>query len=138
MFDKSTRVLIVDDMLTMRKLVGKICKDLGFTDLVEAADGNLAWSLLESSKPGIGLVISDWNMPNCSGLEFLRKIRGDGRFNAMPFLMVTAESEMSQVMEAVNAGVDNYVVKPFTKEILTEKLAVIYKKRGKPAAQAAK
>ncbi|MEK7691155.1 MAG: response regulator, partial [Bdellovibrionota bacterium] len=72
MFDKSTRVLIVDDMLTMRKLVGKICKDLGFTDLVEAADGNLAWSLLESSKPGIGLVISDWNMPNCSGLEFLR------------------------------------------------------------------
>ena len=130
MFNLKTRVLVVDDMMTMRKIVSKTCRDIGFTDIIEAADGNLAWEALASSNPPVGLVISDWNMPNCSGLDLLKKIRADARFKNMPFLMVTAEAEQHQVAEAVKAGVDNYVIKPFTKDNLVAKLEAIHKKRG--------
>jgi len=129
MFDPSTKVLIVDDMMPIRKLVGKVCKELGFTNLVEAADGIQAWEQVQNSQPPIGLIISDWNMPNCSGLDLCKRLRGDSRFGKTPFLMVTAEAEHHQVVEALQAGVDNYVVKPFTVQILTEKLEAIYKKR---------
>jgi two-component system chemotaxis response regulator CheY len=130
MFALTTRVLIVDDMMTMRKLVAKVCKELGFTDVTEAADGALAWEALQNANPPIGLVISDWNMPNCSGLDLARRIRGDSRFKTLPFLMVTAEAEKHQVVEAIKAGIDNYVVKPFTAAILTERLEAVHKKRG--------
>jgi two-component system chemotaxis response regulator CheY len=126
MFDTKIKVLVVDDMSTMRKIVGKILKDMGYTNIVEAADGVQAWEAIQ--KEQIGLVISDWNMPNCSGLEFLKKVRGDQRFKKTPFLLVTAEAEQHQVAEAVKSGVDQYVVKPFSKDALEAKLTMVYKK----------
>jgi two-component system chemotaxis response regulator CheY len=128
MFDPRTRILIVDDMLTMRKLVGKACKELGFTDMIEASDGALAWEALQSASPPIGLVISDWNMPNCTGIDLLKRVRGDARFKTLPFMLVTAEAEMHQVMEAVKAGVSEYVIKPFTKDSMGQKLEAAHKK----------
>ncbi len=128
MFDLNTKVLVVDDMLTMRKLVGKVLKELGFKDIIEAKDGAEAWATVSSTNPPFGLVISDWNMPNCTGLDFLKRVRSDSRFIKLPFLMVTAEAEKGQIIEAVQAGVTNYVIKPFTAEILKEKLEVAHKK----------
>src|SRR4051812_42099447 len=110
MFDLKSRVLVVDDMMTMRKLVQKACKDIGFTDFLEAENGALAWEALNASKPPVSLVISDWNMPNCTGVELLKRVRKDPRFQKLPFLLVTAESEQPQVLEAVKAGVTNYVI----------------------------
>jgi two-component system chemotaxis response regulator CheY len=130
MFCNTTKVLIVDDMMTMRKLVSKTCKDIGFQNLVEAADGIQAWEAIQNSTPPIGLIISDWNMPNCSGLDLVKRIRADSRFKNTPFIMVTAEAEQHQVLEAIKSGVDNYVVKPFGKEQLIEKLEAVHKKRG--------
>lgn len=128
MFDLKTRILICDDMLTMRKLVGKACKEIGFTDLIEAADGALGWEALANANPPIGLVISDWNMPNSSGLDLLKRVRSDSRFSKLPFIMVTAEAEQHQIMEAVKAGVSNYVIKPFNSETLKEKIEAVHKK----------
>jgi two-component system chemotaxis response regulator CheY len=130
MFDTQIKVLVVDDMMTMRKLVSKICKEVGFQNLMEAGDGIQAWEAIQGSNPPIGLVISDWNMPNCSGLDLVKRIRADSRFKNTPFLMVTAEAEQHQVVEAIKAGVDNYVVKPFGKDQLIEKLEAVHKKRG--------
>jgi two-component system chemotaxis response regulator CheY len=129
MFDLGITVLVVDDMMTMRKIVIKSCKDIGFTQFVEAADGVLAWSALEENKDSVGLVISDWNMPNCTGLDFLKKVRADDRFKDLPFVLLTAESEAEQVKEAILAGVDNYIVKPFTPAGLKEKLEQTHKKK---------
>lgn len=131
MFDPSTRILVVDDMMTMRKLVSKVCKELGFSDFTEAADGVKAWEALTNANPPIGLIISDWNMPNCTGLDFLKRVRGDGRYKGLPFLMVTAEAEGHQVAEAVKSGVDNYVIKPFDKDTLKSKLEAVYAKLSK-------
>lgn len=128
MFDPRIKILIVDDMSTMRKLIAKCVKDLGFTSFEEAGDGLLAWTALETANPPIGLIISDWNMPNCSGLDLLKKIRASDKYKNLPFLMVTAEAEQHQVVEAIKAGVSNYIVKPFTPQGLTEKLEAIHKK----------
>ncbi len=131
MFDPKTRVLIIDDMMTMRKLVAKTCKELGFTDLTEASDGAAGWAAINAASPAFGLVISDWNMPVSTGLDLLKRVRGDSRFVELPFLMVTAEAEQSQIMEAVKAKVSNYVVKPFTSDILRQKLELVYQKHSK-------
>ncbi|MGK5083066.1 response regulator [Bdellovibrionota bacterium FG-1] len=128
MFDPKTRILVVDDMLTMRKLVSKVCRELGFTDLTEAADGALAWQTIISANPPFGLIISDWNMPNCSGLDLLKRVRGDAKQAKTPFVLVTAEAEQHQIVEAVKAGVNNYVVKPFTADILKQKLEQVHVK----------
>lgn len=128
MFLPNTRILIVDDMLTMRKLVGKICKELGFSDLTEASDGSKAWEQITNANPAFGLIISDWNMPNGSGIDLLKRLRADSRYGKTPFVLVTAESEASQVAQALVAGVDNYVVKPFDKEALKAKLEAVHKK----------
>ena len=122
MYDPKTRVLVVDDMLTMRKLVQKALKDLGFTDFLEAADGAKAWEAFSTANPPVGLIVSDWNMPNCTGLDFLKRVRADSRFSKTPFYLVTAESEMSQVVEAVKAGVSGYIIKPFDANTLRAKL----------------
>ena len=122
MYDLSTQVLIVDDMLTMRKIICKACRDIGFKNIVDASDGQKAWEILNSSENMIGLIVSDWSMPNCTGLDLLKRVRGDGRFKILPFVLITAESEGTQVAEAVKAGVDNYIIKPFTAEILRVKL----------------
>src|SRR4051812_42371028 len=116
MFKPETKLLIVDDMLTMRKIVGKHCKDMGFTNLTEADDGSTAWEALQHAT-SIGapfqLVLSDWNMPKTTGLNLLRMCREDKTYNDVPFMLITAESEKSQVIEAVKAKVSNYIVKPF-------------------------
>lgn len=128
MFDPKTRILVIDDMLTMRKLVSKVCKELGFTDITEASDGALGWQAISTANPGFGLVISDWNMPNCSGVELLKRVRADAKFAKLPFVLVTAEAEQHQIVEAVKAGVSNYVVKPFTADILKGKLEQVHAK----------
>ena len=131
MFDLGIRILIVDDMFAMRKLVTKGCKEIGFKDFTEAADGAIAWEAVMNAKPGFDLIISDWNMPNCSGFDLLKRVRGDARFKSTPFLMVTAEAESHQVAEAIKAGVSNYVIKPFTMEALKEKLEGIHSRLPK-------
>ncbi|MFA6236046.1 MAG: response regulator [Bacteriovorax sp.] len=128
MFDPKTRILVVDDMMTMRKLITKILKDIGFTDISDASDGNLAWDAVNSAEIPFGLIISDWNMPNCTGLEFLKRVRADERFIKTPFLLVTAEAEQHQVAEAVKAGVSQYLVKPFSHDSLKAKLEMVHKK----------
>lgn len=134
MFLPNTKILIVDDMMTMRKLVTKVCKELGFTDMTEAPDGAQAWQMISSSPQPFGLVISDWNMPQCTGLDLLKRTRSDSRFSQLPFLMVTAEAEQHQIMEAVQAGVSGYVIKPFTANGLKEKLTAVYQKHNTKAA----
>ncbi len=129
MFNVSIKVLIVDDMVTMRRIVKKNLVTIGFTHFEEAEDGEKGWSKL-NEHPHIGLIISDWNMPKLSGLDFLKRVRSDKRFAALPFILLTAEGEMSQVKEALVAGVDNYVLKPFTLESLKEKLVQTHKKRA--------
>jgi two-component system chemotaxis response regulator CheY len=128
MFDPKTRVLIIDDMMTMRKIVGKVCRELGFTDITEASDGALGWQAISSAERPFGIVISDWNMPNCTGLDLLKRVRGDKRFAHLPFLLVTAESEKHQIVEALKSGVSSYIVKPFNPETLKEKLQEAHQK----------
>lgn len=134
MFPLNTKILIVDDMMTMRKLVSKIFRDLGFTDISDASDGALAWQAISTSNPPFGLVISDWNMPQCTGLELLKRVRNDPRFAKLPFVLVTAEAEQHQIVEAIKSGVNGYVVKPFTAESIKEKLEMVHKKFGAKVA----
>lgn len=122
MFKPESHILIVDDMMTMRKLVKKSCSELGFSKFTEAADGALAWAALKEANPKIDVIISDWNMPNLTGLEFLKKVRADAAFKDLPFFLLTAEAEAKQVAEALAAGVSNYIVKPFTADTLRQKL----------------
>ena len=129
MFDLKTRILIVDDMLTMRKIESKILKEIGFTDITEASDGIEAWQAVTKAEIPFGLIISDWNMPNCTGLDFLKRLRADKNFGKTPFIMVTAEAEGHQVVEAMKCGVDQYVIKPFNKDSLVTKLEAVYKKK---------
>jgi two-component system chemotaxis response regulator CheY len=128
MFAPETKILIADDMMTMRKIVVKTLKDLGYNDVQDAADGNLAWEKLKASNPPVQLIISDWNMPNCTGLDFLKKVRADAATSKVPFIMLTAETEKHQVMEALKAGVTHYCIKPFTPEVLKAKLEEAHKK----------
>ena len=127
MFSADTTILIVDDMMVMRKLVKQNLINLGLSKFDEASDGQKAWDKL-NTQPGIGLVISDWNMPNCTGIELLKRIRSDARFKNLPFILLTAEGEMLQITEAVAAGVDNYIIKPFTLESLKDNLEQVHKK----------
>jgi len=128
MFPPNTRILVLDDMMTMRKVVGKSLKEIGFTDIQDGADGNQGWEILEKSTPPIQLVVSDWNMPNCSGLDLLKKVRADAKYSKLPFVLLTAEAEVQQVKAAMAAGVTNYIIKPFTGANLKEKLEQAYKK----------
>ncbi|MBF0572708.1 MAG: chemotaxis response regulator CheY [Desulfamplus sp.] len=121
----SIKVLIVDDFATMRRILKNILKQLGFKNLLEADDGTTAMETLE--KNDIDLVISDWNMPKMTGLELLKWVRANKKYSKTPFLMVTAEAQKQNVIEAVQAGVSNYVVKPFTAEAISEKLKKILK-----------
>ncbi|MFA5902533.1 MAG: chemotaxis response regulator CheY [Desulfobacula sp.] len=123
--DTSIKVLIVDDFATMRRILKNILKQLGFKNLVEADDGTSAWDILQGQS--IDLIISDWNMPKMTGLELLKKVRASDNYKRTPFLMVTAEAQKQNVIEAVQAGVSNYVVKPFTAEAISDKLEKILK-----------
>jgi len=119
------KILIVDDFPTMRRIVKTLMRQNGYMNFVEAEDGQQALKILEST-PDIEFVVSDWNMPNMTGLEFLKAVRADARFKHLPFLMVTAESEKDQIIDAMKNGVSSYIVKPFTGATLQEKLAKIF------------
>lgn len=123
MFDFKVKVLVVDDFPTMRRIVKNLLKQLGYENIDEAEDGVAALAKLKNG--GYGLVVSDWNMPNMEGIDLLRAVRAEPVVKDIPFLMVTAEAEKEKVIEAIKAGVDNYVVKPFTAEVLKEKLEKI-------------
>ena len=123
--NKNLKILIVDDFATMRKVIRNLLKQGGFENVVEAEDGLAALKILKSQQ--VDFIISDWNMPNMSGLELLKAVRGDDELKALPFLMATAEALKDNVVAAVKAGVSNYIVKPFTAEVLNEKIEKIVK-----------
>ena len=124
--DLSMKVLVVDDFATMRRILRGVLKEIGFTKIVEADDGSTALAVLKKDK--VGLIVSDWNMPEVTGLELLKAVRGDESMKNVPFLMVTAEGQKDSVVQAVQAGVNNYVVKPFTADTIKEKLEQIFHK----------
>ena len=126
--EKNIKILVVDDFATMRKVVKNLLKQAGYENIVEAEDGVTALRTLKSQK--IDFVISDWNMPNMTGIELLKAIRADSDLAKMPFLMVTAEALQDNVIAAVKAGVNNYIVKPFTAEVLNEKITKSMEKIG--------
>lgn len=125
MFSSQTKILIVDDMMTMRKIVSKALKTLEFSDITECKNGNEAWEALQSGL--YQLVISDWNMPECTGIELLERVR-KSQFGNLPFVLLTAEAEVVQVQEAMQKGVDNYIVKPFSADTLKTKLEQTFAK----------
>lgn len=124
MVDKNMPILIVDDYKTMLRIIRNLLSQLGFNNVDEATDGTMAFAKLEE-KP-FKLVISDWNMVPMSGLELLKKIRADERFKTMPFIMITAETKAENVIIAKQAGVNNYIVKPFNAATLKTKMAAVF------------
>lgn len=122
---KDIRILIVDDMSTMRRVIKSILGQLGYTNLEEAENGKEALSKLSSEQ--YDFVMTDWNMPEMDGLELVKAIRQDPKLKDLPVLMVTAEAKKENVLEALKSGVNNYIVKPFTAETLKEKIEKIFK-----------
>ncbi|WP_374249610.1 chemotaxis response regulator CheY [Thermomonas sp.] len=129
--DKGIRILIVDDFSTMRRIVKNLLNDLGFTNTAEADDGTTA--LVELGKGHFDLIITDWNMPGMPGIELLKAVRANPAFSKIPVLMVTAESKREQIIEAAQAGVNGYVIKPFTAATLEDKLSKIFERMGATA-----
>lgn len=124
--DPKMKFLVVDDFSTMRRIVRNLLKELGYTNVDEAEDGEQALSKLRSDK--YDFVVSDWNMPNMDGLTMLKHIRADEALSKLPVLMVTAEAKRENIIEAAQAGASGYVVKPFTAATLDEKLSKIFEK----------
>ena len=115
------KILVVDDSSTMRRIIVNTLARLGYKDVIQAADGVEAWEALQKNDD-IGVVITDWNMPNMNGLELVKKIRAQDKYKLMPIIMVTTEGGKKEVIIALKAGVNNYIVKPFTPQVLKEKL----------------
>ena len=124
--DKSIKILVIDDFATMRKVIRNLLKQVGYENIIEAEDGVIALKILKSQQ--IDLIVSDWNMPNMTGLELLKAVRSDEDLKSTLFLMVTAEALQDNVIAAVKAGVSNYIVKPFTAELLNDKITTLLKK----------
>ncbi|MBF0464923.1 MAG: chemotaxis response regulator CheY [Nitrospirae bacterium] len=123
------KILVVDDFSTMRRIIKNILKQLGYEKIEEAEDGEQAFTKLKNGD--FDFLITDWNMPNVTGLELLKRVRADAKLKAIPVLLVTAEAEKEQVIEAVKAGVNNYVIKPFTADVLKDKLDKIFERLKK-------
>ena len=121
--NKNMRILVVDDFLTMRRIIINLLRQLGFNNVVEAADGKQALDRVHEEQ--IDLIVSDWNMPNMTGIEFLKHVRADEKYKSIPFIMVTAEGKKENVVAAVHAGVSNYIVKPFNAATLKEKMSKV-------------
>ncbi|AOF83542.1 response regulator [Methyloversatilis sp. RAC08] len=132
MSDPKMKFLVVDDFSTMRRIVRNLLKELGFTNVDEAEDGVIALQKLKSSD--FDFVVTDWNMPNMTGIELLRAIRGDAALKGLPVLMITAEAKKENIIEAAQAGASGYIVKPFTAGTLGEKLTKIFEKMNQKAA----
>jgi two-component system chemotaxis response regulator CheY len=126
--DKNLKILVVDDFSTMRRIIRNLLKELQFTNVDEAEDGLVGLNKLRGG--AFQFVVSDWNMPNMTGIEMLRAIRSDPNLKHLRVLMVTAEAKKENIIEAAQAGADGYVVKPFTAAVLEEKLNKIFQKRG--------
>ncbi len=124
--DKNMKILIVDDFATMRRSIKNLLRDLGFTNTVEADDGLTAIPILNSGS--IDFLVTDWNMPGMTGIDLLRHVRADEKLRGLPVLMVTAEAKREQIIEAAQAGVNGYVVKPFTALALKEKIEKIFER----------
>jgi len=122
------KILVVDDFSTMRRIIKNLLKDLGFTNIQEADDGNTALPMLLQGD--FDFVVTDWNMPGMQGIDLLRAIRADDKLKHLPVLMVTAEAKKEQIVAAAQAGVNGYVVKPFTAATLKEKLDKIFERLG--------
>ena len=117
---KDMKFLVVDDFSTMRRIVKNLLHDLGYPNVTEADDGKTALPMLQAG--GFDFLISDWNMPGMSGLDLIKAVRSDAKLAKLPVLMLTAEAKREQIIEAAQAGVNGYVIKPFTAETLKEKL----------------
>lgn len=126
--DKSMKILVVDDFSTMRRIIKNLLKDLGFANIQEADDGSTALPMLQQGD--FDFVVTDWNMPGMQGIDLLRAIRADAKLKHIPVLMVTAEAKKEQIVAAAQAGVNGYVVKPFTAATLKEKLEKIFERLG--------
>ena len=126
--DKHMKILVVDDFSTMRRIIRNLLRELGFDNVAEADDGQTALPTLR--RGGFDLLITDWNMPGMTGLELLEGVRRDPELAALPVLMVTAEAKREQIIAAAQAGVNGYIVKPFTAITLKEKIEKIFERIG--------
>ncbi len=126
--EKNMNFLVVDDFATMRKVLRNLLKQSGYENVVEAEDGAAALQIIKTQK--IDFIISDWHMPNMTGFDLLKCVRADREVSATPFLMVTAETLPDNIISAIKAGASSYIVKPFTAEVLSEKIAKIMEKKG--------
>lgn len=123
---KDIKILVVDDFSTMRRIIKNLLRDLGFTNVVEADDGKTALPILQQG--GIEFLVTDWNMPGMTGIDLLKHVRADAELQQIPVLMVTAEAKKEQIIAAAQAGVNGYVVKPFTAAVLKEKIDKIFER----------
>lgn len=124
--NKDMKILVVDDFSTMRRIIKNLLRDLGFTNADEADDGSSALPMLKTGK--YDFLVTDWNMPGMTGIDLLRHIRADESLKNLPVLMVTAEAKRDQIVAAAQAGVNGYVVKPFTAAVLKEKIEKIFER----------
>ena len=124
--DMNMKILVVDDFSTMRRIIKNLLRDLGFTNTEEADDGTTALPMLQSKK--YDFLVTDWNMPGMQGIDLLKAVRADEKLASLPVLMVTAEAKKEQIVEAAQAGVNGYVVKPFTAATLKEKIDKIFER----------
>ncbi|HWQ95513.1 MAG TPA: chemotaxis response regulator CheY [Gammaproteobacteria bacterium] len=124
--DKNMKILIVDDFSTMRRIIKNLLRDLGFNNTSEADDGNSALPMLQAGD--FDFLVTDWNMPGMQGIDLLKAVRADAKLAKLPVLMVTAESKREQIIEAAQAGVSGYIVKPFTAITLKEKIDKIFER----------
>ncbi len=124
--NKDMKILVVDDFSTMRRIIKNLLRDLGFTNTDEADDGNSALPMLQTGK--YDFLVTDWNMPGMTGIDLLRNVRADDNLKDLPVLMVTAEAKRDQIVAAAQAGVNGYVVKPFTAAVLKEKIEKIFER----------
>lgn len=126
--DKNMHILVVDDFSTMRRIVKNLLVDIGFSNISEADDGKTALPILEAG--GIDFLVTDWNMPGMPGIDLLKAVRANPELSSIPVLMVTAEAKREQIVEAAEAGVNGYVVKPFTADTLKEKVEKVFERLG--------
>ncbi|WP_205677584.1 chemotaxis response regulator CheY [Aquitalea denitrificans] len=127
--DKNMKFLVVDDFSTMRRIVRNLLKELGFTNVDEAEDGQVALHKLKTQH--FDFIVSDWNMPNMTGIELLKAVRADQQIKHLPFMMITAEAKRENIIEAAMAGASGYIVKPFTAATLEEKMNKIFQTMNK-------
>lgn len=129
MIDPNMKILVADDFSTMRRIVKNLLRQIGFNNLDEAEDGHQALNKLREG--GFGLLVTDTNMPHMDGLDLVKNVRHDPELKDLPILMITAEAEKEKVITAIQAGINHYIVKPFTGEVLLERIDKIFERRGR-------